>query len=122
MRQVLVLVFVSCAVTAMNGVEQSATPGTRITQGAKVFIAAMDGFDTYLISAFSTKKVPLVVVSDRQQAEFEIVGVSDSQKPGWARTLVRGDTGTDEQASIVVKNIQEIDGVTRTLTCPVVRL
>jgi hypothetical protein len=100
----LALTFVfaaSCVAAAQGDVGDSRT----IPPRSKVFIAPMNGFETYLVAAFTTKKVPLTVVADRDQADFEIVGVSDSQKPGWVRTLVKGDTGTDEQASIAVKNL-----------------
>src|SRR5262249_55971289 len=80
-------------------------PDTRIPLHARVFVAPMGGFETYLMAALTTKKVPLVVVGQREQADFEIVGVSESQKPGWVRNIV-GETGTDEQASIVVKDVR----------------
>src|SRR5262245_16030846 len=54
--------------------------------GSKVYIAPMDGFETYLIAALDKKKVPLVVVTKKEEAEFEISGNSDAQKAGWAKT------------------------------------
>jgi hypothetical protein len=36
------------------------------------------------------KKVPVVVVNAREQADLEITGVSDSQKVGWAKILFTG--------------------------------
>ena len=41
-----------------------------IPAGSKVYIAPMDGFETYMKTALETKKVPLVVVDNKQDAEF----------------------------------------------------
>lgn len=101
----LALVLAGSVGASAVGIEQADVSDSRILPGSKVFVAPMNGFENYLVAAFTTKKVPLAVVADRDRADFEVVGVSDSQKPGWLRTLVKGDTGTDEQASIAVKNI-----------------
>src|SRR6266850_646748 len=102
----LALASFALVASAASGVEQRDDPDSRIPPGSKVFLAPMNGFDTYLIAALTNKNVPLTIVIDRDHADFEIVGVSDSQRPGWVRTLVKGDTGTDEEASIAVKNIR----------------
>src|SRR5579872_5978740 len=43
-----------------------------IAAGSKVFIEPMDGFESFLAAALEKKKVPVVVVSDPQLAEFTI--------------------------------------------------
>src|SRR2546430_11596745 len=102
---------IATTVTALCGaaLARSATneeaPDTRIPTHARAFVAPMNGFETYLIAAFTTKKIPLTVVGERDHADFEIAGASESQKPGWVRNLV-GENGTDEQASIVVTNVR----------------
>ena len=84
----------------------SQAPSTALRPGAKVFVAEMpDGFDTYLKVAFEKKKVPLVVVPTRAEAEFEIKGSSESQKAGAAKKIFMGSWHSDEQASISVANL-----------------
>jgi hypothetical protein len=101
----LVLAFV-CAVGSFGIRAQSPSDNAQIPTGAKIFIAPMNGFETYITAGLRDKKVPLVIVTDREKAEFEITGTSDSQKPGWAKTIFMSQHGTDEQASISVVNIK----------------
>ena len=61
-----------------------------IPSGAKVYIAPMDGFESYLKEAIEKKKVPLVVVDNEQDAEYEISGVASSQKASVAKRLFLG--------------------------------
>jgi len=78
----------------------------QIPSGAKVFIAPMpNGFDTFLKAAIVNKKVPVVVVSDKSTAQFEITGASESQKAGAAKILLMGDWRSTEDASIQVANL-----------------
>ncbi len=67
-----------------------------IRAGAKVFIAPMEGFENYLTAAIVQKAVPVLVVRDRRQADFEITGASDTR---------RGATGTTAEATITVTKI-----------------
>src|SRR2546430_17252190 len=91
--------------TALSGAApaRSATtddpPDTRIPTHAKVFVAPMNGFETYLIAAFTTKKVPLTVVGDRDHADFEIIRASESQKSGWSATCSVRTAPTSRRAS-----------------------
>lgn len=77
-----------------------------IPAGSKIYIDAADGFDTYLTAALQKKHVPLVVVANKEVADFELTGVSDDQKPGWAKTLALGQTHSDDQASVKLVNIK----------------
>jgi hypothetical protein len=108
LNTVSALAFALALVVSVSSAEQPGVPDVRIPPGSNVFIAPMNGFDAYLIAAFTTKKVPLRVVGAREQADFELVGVSESQKPGWVRNII-GETGTDEQASIVMKSVRTGD-------------
>jgi hypothetical protein len=75
--------------------------------GAKVFIAPMeDGFDGYLKAAIQKKQVPLTVVGDKSQAEFEITGHSETHTASTAKKLLLGKIHSDEQASIQVANLE----------------
>jgi hypothetical protein len=80
--------------------------GKVIPKGSTVFIAPMNGFETYLISALDKKQVPLTVVNDRSKATFEITGNADSEKAGWAKTIVTGSSRSTEEASINVTAIK----------------
>lgn len=74
--------------------------------GSKVYIEAADGFGIYLTAALEKKKVPVVVVTDKAQADFELTGVSDHTKPGWAKIAFTGSIHSDEQASVSLINIK----------------
>jgi hypothetical protein len=84
---------------------KAADSETLIPSGSKVFVAPMEGFETYLIAALAKKKTPLLVVSKREEADFEIVGNSESQKAGWAKIIFKTGLPTVE-ASIQVINLK----------------
>lgn len=65
-----------------------------------VFIAPMNGFETYLAAAFDKKKVPLTVVADQTRAAYVITGTSEEKKPGAMKMLVFGQIHADNAASI----------------------
>ena len=71
-----------------------------VAPGSKIYVEAADGFDTYLMAALQKKNVPVVVVDDKATADYELSGVSDHQKAGWAKIAFTGQTHSDEQASI----------------------
>lgn len=78
-----------------------------IPTGAKVYIAPMpDDFNTYLKTAIEKKKVPVTVVDNRDQADFEITGFSETQKAGTAKKLIMGSWHSRESASIKVANLK----------------
>lgn len=77
---------------------------SRIEPGAKVYIEPMNGFEVFLEAALEKKRVPVEIVSDPHEADFVIVGTSESQKAGWAKVLVKGSVQSSEEASIVVKD------------------
>lgn len=93
----------SSAVATANPVDASSKV---IPKDSTVYVAPMGGFETYIISALNKKNVPLTVVDDRNKAEFEISGVSESQKAGWSKMLLTGSIQSAEQASINVSNIK----------------
>lgn len=61
--------------------------GTKIPANSKVYVNPMDGFETYVVAALQTKKIPVLIVSNREQADFEIKGSVEKQKAGWAKTI-----------------------------------
>ena len=80
----------------------------RIPKGAKVYIGPVDGgYDIYLAAAMHKKEVPIVIVIDRTKADFELSGVSESEKAGWAKTVFWGNTSSNEQASVKIVDLKE---------------
>lgn len=78
-----------------------------IPTGAKVYIAPMpDDFNQYLKTAIEKKKVPVTIVENRDQADFEITGFSETQKAGTAKKLIMGSWHSRESASIKVVNLK----------------
>lgn len=78
-----------------------------IPAGSKVFINPMeDGFHDYLKAALQAKKVPLVVVEDKESADFAISGHSESQKASTAKKVIMWSWQSNEQASIQVANLK----------------
>lgn len=82
-------------------------PATRpIPAGSKIFVAPMPGgIDNYIVAGIVKKKVPVVVTTDREQADYEVTGVSQSDNAGWAKMLFLGSDASREQASIKVTEI-----------------
>jgi len=78
----------------------------KIPAGSKVFVAPMGGFETPLKKAMADKKVPLEIVAQRELAEYEITGTSESKKAGTAKKLIMGSWHSDEEASIKVASVK----------------
>jgi hypothetical protein len=85
----------------------SPTPiSTKIVAGSRVYITAMDGFENYLAAAFGKKKVQLVPVTDKDQADYVITGTSLDKKAGWAKIVFMGNVHSDNAASITMSDIK----------------
>jgi hypothetical protein len=74
----------------------------KIVAGAKVYIAPMEGFESYLVAAFGKKKVQLIPVADQSQADYVIAGTSVDKKAGWAKMAFMGNIHSDNAASITM--------------------
>ena len=82
-------------------------PNKAIPAGSKVFLTPMeDGFHEYLKAAMESKKVPLVFVENKSDADFEISGHSESQKASTAKKVIMWDWRSNEQASIQIANLK----------------
>jgi hypothetical protein len=104
-----VLTLLFCATTAAGQTPSAggSDADMRIPSGSRLFIAPIEGgYDIYLSAAMHKKEVPLVLVADKSRADFELSGVTDTEKAGWAKTIFMGSTNTNEQASIKVVNIK----------------
>jgi hypothetical protein len=83
-----------------------------LPKGARIFVAPIsNGFETYITAGIEKKKVPVVVVADRSKADYELTGVSDSDKAGWAKMLFLGSQSTNESASMKIVNLKTGDVV-----------
>jgi histidyl-tRNA synthetase len=84
-----------------------ATTNRVIPPNAKVFVSPMtDGFDEVLKAPIEKKKVPIEVVVEKDKADFQITGQSDTQKASTAKKVIMWDWRSNEQASIQVNNLK----------------
>ncbi|MBW3578908.1 MAG: Lrp/AsnC ligand binding domain-containing protein [Actinobacteria bacterium] len=76
------------------------------------------------VSAYILIQTEVGKAADVAEQVAEIDGVSEaSDVTGPYDVIVRAEAGNvDELGKMVVSKIQAIDGITRTLTCPVVHL
>ena len=74
----------------------------KIPANSKVFLAPMGGFEDDLKAAIQSKKVPVVLVTDKDQADYEMTGTSDTEKAGAAKKVIMLNWHSNEQASITV--------------------
>jgi len=106
MRRQTLLVSIGLVLLASMHLQASEQTAARLPSGAKIYVAQMeDGFDTYIKAALQAKKVPLVVVEKREDAEFELTGHSETQKAGTAKKVIMLDWHSNEQASIQLADI-----------------
>jgi hypothetical protein len=78
-----------------------------IERSSRVYIAPIEGgFDTFLAAAIIKKQVPVVVVTDRTKADYEITGIANSEKAGWAKMLFMGVDNSNDMASIKVVDLK----------------
>jgi hypothetical protein len=104
-----VCAFVICLTLPLFG--QQETPQMSqdegIPAGARVYIGSIEGgYDIYLSAAIHKKEVPLVVIADKSKADFELSGVTESDKAGWAKIVLWGNTSSAEQASVKMTNLK----------------
>jgi hypothetical protein len=79
---------------------------TKIPSGSKVYVAPMGGFENYVVAGILKKKVPVVIVADRDKADYEIHGSAETEKAGWAKMMFMGVQNSNEQASINVTDVK----------------
>lgn len=78
-----------------------------IERNSRIYIAPIEGgFDTFLAAAIIKKQVPVIVVTDRTKADYEVTGISSSEKAGWAKMLFMGVDNSNDMASIKVVEIK----------------
>jgi len=79
---------------------------TRIPKNSKVYIARASGFEQYLAAAFRKKSVPLLIVVDREAADFEINATHEKEDASFARTYEWGLLHGSAAASIQIVNLR----------------
>ncbi len=94
------------AVPARQDSSPKAEERPQIPHGSKVYIAPMDGFETYLKKAFEKKKVPLTVVENKQDAAYEISGVATAEKAMSTKDLILGRSYRREEANIQLTDLR----------------
>lgn len=86
-----------------------------IPRNSKLYIAPfksesaekpVEGFETYMAAAIRKKGVPVIMVTNREDADFEIVGTADKKGAGLAKKLLLGDWRSTTSASISVINLK----------------
>lgn len=110
---VVLMISLGTAISArVSAQEPTAAPvaqtpaDTRIPRNSKVYIAPMDGFETYLAAAFRKKEVPLTITTEPEYADFVISGTHEKKNAGWAKTIFLGDARSSASASIQVVNMR----------------
>jgi hypothetical protein len=79
----------------------------KIPAGSKVYVAPMEGgFDNFIIAGFQKKSVPLIIVADKAKADYEVSGIEESEKAGWAKMLFMGSQQSREQGSVKVTDLK----------------
>jgi hypothetical protein len=81
---------------------------TYIPGGSRIYVAdinGLPGFENNLVAAFQKKRVNLIVVADRSQADFEINGFAENQKAAWAK-IIFGSGRPESEASIQMVNLR----------------
>ena len=101
------LIAILCLMPTVFGAQQlnDAVSGgdMRIPKGARLFISPVEGgYDIYLAAAIVEKKVPVILVTDKAKADFELASVTESEKANWAKMLFLSSSNSAEQASIKI--------------------
>lgn len=113
MKLILVFVFVlSVSVTAFAQADAQFEAQV-IPRNSKVFIEPFTaegdkatGFENYLTAALRKKNVPLIIVTDLNEADFVISGSADKKGAGWAKKVFMGDFRSTTSASFQVINLK----------------
>ncbi len=79
----------------------------RMPPGSKLYVAPMEGgFDNFIIAGFQKKNVPLIIVADKSKADYELSGIEESEKAGWAKMLFMGSQQSREQGSVKIADLK----------------
>ncbi len=99
---------INAALSDNQSVVRRVTDPTYIPGGSRVYVAdinGLPGFENNLVAAFQKKRVNLIVVADRAQADFEVNGFAENQSAGWAK-IIFGSGRPESEASIQMVNLR----------------
>ena len=86
---------------------QLSVSNAKISIGSRLYVAPMEGgFDNFIIAGFQKKNVPLLIVADKAKADYELSGIEESEKAGWAKMLFMGSQQSREQGSIKITDLR----------------
>jgi hypothetical protein len=100
---------------SLTPVEADPFLAMRIPLNSKIYIAPfksedaskpVEGFESYMAAALRKKGVPVIMVADRSQADFEIAGSADKKGAGFAKKWLMGDFRRSTSASLTVTNLR----------------
>ena len=92
----LLAIMAPSAVMAQDQAQLTQDAQGRIPAGSRVYIGPIEGgYDIYLAAAMHKKEVPIIIVTDKSKADFELSGVSESEKAGWAKVVNKEEKVTD---------------------------
>jgi hypothetical protein len=109
---IIFLVVMLCSIAALIAgpfevLQDTDFGAMQIPRGAKVFITPLDnGYHIYLAAAIQKKEVPVVIITDKSRADFELSAVTESEKAGWAKMLFMNSGASAEQASFQLVNVK----------------
>jgi hypothetical protein len=96
------------AAAASPGAVPAAPSMSPFAPGAKVFLEPMDGFEQLLADSILHKKVPVVIVKEREKADFVMSGEAHVKKRGVVTGMVLSTHGG---GSISIKDARKGDQV-----------
>lgn len=78
MKRLIACAMTVCLIGVVN--VRPADDEKLIAKDAKVYIAPMEGFETYLAAAIMKKEVPVSIVGNRDLADFQVTSTSSSPR------------------------------------------
>jgi hypothetical protein len=97
------LVFALLCAAASLGLSQ----GKVIAPNTKVYIEPNEGFETYIRAAFEKKKVPLLIVVEKDKADLVVTStVVSGKEPGLATAIFLGKRNANQDASVSLVDIK----------------
>jgi len=88
------LVFVLLTFSAL-----SLAQAPQLKSGSTVYIEPMEGYETYLVAAFLKKNVPLVVVTQKDKADYTITSSVSQRAPGTPAVVINNTNGDNNSGS-----------------------
>jgi hypothetical protein len=89
MNRVLAIVLLTFSAIALAQAPQ-------LKSGSTIYIEPMDGYETYLTAALMKKHVPLVVVTDKDKAEYIVRSTVNQNAPSTPSTVINNSVSVNE--------------------------